>query len=135
MPRGRPRKVLGDANSQVIAEQILQENPESLDNTPKLVKMVHQPEYRTMIFENRRDPGQALYFHYCSGTHPLHQYTLYHGKPCTLPLEVIEHLEDRADLQYDYRYNTDMERSEMYVKSRVPCFSFRRPPKGMALAA
>ena len=135
MPRGRPRKILGDAKAAVIQEEILKENPEGVDNTPKVVKMRHMPEYKTMIFQNRRDPGQPLYFHYASATHPRHQYTLYDGHPAELPIEVIEHLESCADNVYDYGFNPLQERSESYVKARNHHFSFRSVPKGFQKAA
>lgn len=127
---GRPRKNLGESNSAVIERDFLAENPEEIDSSVKVVPMKHIPEYREMVFHNARDPGQPLYFHYASGTHPLKNYTLYDGKKCNLPVEVIEHLESCAANNYKYGFNPEAERNESCVSSRNHYFSFRTPGRG-----
>jgi hypothetical protein len=42
---------------------------------------------------NMRDPGETLYFHYASKTHPIKHYELIHGEERDLPNEIVRHLE------------------------------------------
>lgn len=110
---------LNQANSAVIEDNILKENPEGLAPTQELspiavVKVM--PKMETIIFRNDRDPGCALEFHYHSKTHPLHSYKLHHGKEYTLPVEIVEHLESRAIPIYDYRKGPDGH-PEMFISS------------------
>lgn len=130
----RPRKTLGDSSSKVVEKNFLEEVPEDTDASIKVVKMTHIPEYKKMVFHNARDPGQPLYFHYASATHPLKLYTLYDGKTHNLPVEVIEHLESCAENKYKYGFNPESERQESYITSRDHYFSFRQPPKGAVAA-
>jgi hypothetical protein len=106
---------LNNSKSEVIEENILKENPEGLPNSSVVVAK-HIPTLRKIVFLNGRDPGCALQFHYSTKTHPLHQYTLYHGYEHELPEEVIEHLEGCAERIYGYRKNPEGH-PEPYVKS------------------
>jgi hypothetical protein len=138
----RPRKMrrLNDAKSEVIAENVLQENPQGFQSTEDLIneKVViakHIPEYRKVVFINGRDPGYPLDFHYSSKTHPLKIYKLLHGKEYDLPVEIIEHLESCSEPVYAYRRGLDGH-PEMYVVSRKYIFQCRTPAKSsMAQAA
>ncbi len=130
----RPRK-LNDQRVQVVHEEVLKENPDGFsdelaDPNPVVIAK-HIPEYRRVQFLNGRDPGVALQFHYSSGTHPLKQYTLYHGYEHDLPVEVITHLESCNEPQYGYRKN-ERDEVESFIKSRKFIFQFRTPPKKVA---
>ena len=134
----RPRKMqrLNDAKSEVIAENILKQNPEGFASTEhvdlnKIVIAKHIPKYRKVIFINGRDPGYPLDFHYHSATHPLKIYKLLHGHEYDLPEEVIEHLEDRSEPVYGYRKGLDGH-PQMFVESRKFIFQCRTPPKKAA---
>lgn len=120
-------KRLNDANSEVIENNILKENPEGFDpvEEPDPVVISREiPKMETIIFTNNRDPGLPLEFHYHSATHPLKHYKLLHGHQYTLPLEVVRHLEGDnpscpqscSEAQYGYRRGADGH-PEMYVKS------------------
>ena len=119
---------LGESKAKVIKEEILKENPNGLPGEAGLVISSVIPEYKRVIFLNGRDPGVALQFHYATKTHPLKQYTLYHGFEHELPLEVIEHLEDCKEPQYDHRKNQYGE-TEHFIKSYKYIFSFKTPRK------
>ena len=113
-----------NASSEVIEQNILQQDPEGLpacDMKDKLVIAKYVPEMRRVQFLNGRDPGQELMFHYHSKTHPLKHYTLFHGKEYDLPVEIIEHLEDRCENQYAYRLNENG-KPECYVKGKKYIF-------------
>lgn len=125
----RPKSKLNNANSEVIEENILKENPEGListDDAPvQVIKAI--PKMEKIIFRNDRDPGYPLEFHYKSKFHPLHQYKLFHGKEYTLPVEVIEHLESRVVPIYSYRKSPDGH-PEMYTsgfKNQFSCKTVR----------
>lgn len=90
MARG---KRLNDMSSEKIEENFLEEQPDIPMNEKIVVEKVPIPKMEEIIFINNRDPGCALQFHYKSKTHPLKQYTLYHGHKHELPVEVINHLE------------------------------------------
>lgn len=133
MPRGRPRKqVLGDSSVATVNANILLENPEGVDNNLKVVVADHIPETRRVVFNNQRDPGQPLSFHYHTATHPLKMYTLYHGKVHELPAEVIEHLESCAECIYEYGFNPEKDGRDTYIKGKRHYFSFRTAPKQAA---
>lgn len=93
MPRGIPNNRLNDKSGEVIERNFLQETPDCLPTEQKVVIAKEVPSYERVIFVNNRDPGCALYFHYCTKTHPLKHYTLMHGLEYDLPTEVIKHLE------------------------------------------
>jgi hypothetical protein len=115
----RPKSKLNQANSKVIEDNILKENPEGLPSTEDLnpVQVVKvMPQMETIIFRNDRDPGVMHEFHYHSKTHRLAHYKLHHGKEYTLPREVVEHLEDRKIPIYGYRKGPDGH-PEMYITS------------------
>jgi len=122
----RPRRILNDAPSKVIEENILKERPEGLpDVDTGIVFSTHIPEMEYVEFVNGRDPGFPLDFHYHSKTHPLKHYTLYHGYKYELPVEVIQHLESCAEKDYGYRKSIHGH-PEMYVKSLKYIFQCRR---------
>ena len=136
MARIQRMRKLNDAKSEVIAENILKQNPEGFESTDdnihaQVVVTNHVPEYRRVVFINRRDPGYPLDFHYASKTHPLKIYKLLHGIEYNLPVEVIEHLEGCAENQYAYRKGLDGH-PEMYVSGRKYIFQLRNPPKKAA---
>lgn len=133
MARTRKMRRLNDAKSEVIAENVLKENPEGLPpvdhaKIEKVVVAQHIPEYRDIVFLNGRDPGYPLDFHYSSKTHPLKIYKLIHGSQYKLPLEVIEHLESRSEPVYGYRKGMDGH-PEMYILSRKFFFQCRNAPR------
>jgi len=128
-----PRKSkLNDAKSKVIESEILKQNPEGLPNgVPDSHGMVftkYIPVMKKIIFLNGRDPGCALQFHYRTKTHPLHQYTLYHGHEHDLPEEVIEHLESCSEPQYAYRTGLSGH-PEMYIKTVKYIFQCKNPKR------
>ena len=124
----RPANRLNERKSEFIDKNFLEQNPDTLPDSPPLVITNCMPEYKRVVFVNNRDPGVALHFHYASKTHPLKQYTLYDGFEHELPVEVIEHLEGRGEAQYGYRKSVDGH-PEMYVKGYKYIFSFRQPKK------
>lgn len=136
MARTQRMRRLNDAKSEVIAENILKQDPEGLQKTEdvqldQVVITKQIPEYRTVVFLNGRDPGYPLDFHYASATHPLKLYKLLHGHEYKLPVEIIEHLESCNEPQYAYRRGLDGH-PEMYIVSRKYIFQLRNPPKKAA---
>jgi hypothetical protein len=136
MARTQRMRRLNDAKSEVIAENVLQENPEGLppvDHTKidKITIAKHIPEYREIVFLNGRDPGYPLDFHYSTKTHPLKIYKLLHGKTYKLPVELIDHLESRSEPVYGYRRGLDGN-PEMYLQSQKYIFQCRNVPKKSA---
>lgn len=136
MARTQRNRRLNDAKSEVIAENVLKENPEGLPpvdhaKVEKIIIAKYVPEYREVTFLNGRDPGYPLDFHYASKTHPLKQYRLLHGQNYRLPLEIIDHLESRSEPVYGYRKGLDGH-PEMYVTSRKFIFQCRNLPRNNA---
>lgn len=136
MARTQRMRRLNDAKSEVIAENILKQDPEGLQKTEdmqidRVVIAKQIPEYRQVVFLNGRDPGYPLDFHYASATHPLKIYKLLHGQEYKLPVEIIEHLEGCNEPQYGYRRGLDGH-PEMYITSRKYIFQLRTPPKKAA---
>lgn len=121
----KQRSKLNDAKSEIIEENILQENPEGLPDSSGIVLSKHVPKMEKVIFLNGRDPGYPLEFHYHSKTHPLKKYCLYHGKEHDLPQEIIDHLENCAECQYGYTQGPDGH-PKMYVKSLKYIFQCKR---------
>lgn len=120
----RPKSKLNESKSAVIEENILKDNPEGyeeIDYSPIEVAPV-LPKMERIVFRNDRDPGMPLEFHYHSKTHRIHGYKLFHGKEYTLPVEVIEHLENRCVPIYGYRRGPDGH-PEMYIQSYKHQFS------------
>lgn len=119
---------LNQESPEIIEEAFLKESSEALDHLPDaltgIVGMRHIPEYKKVIFQNGRDPGVALHFHYSSKTHPLKHYTLYHGLEHELPVEIIEHLESCAETTYGWRKDRQGF-PESYPSGRKYIFSFR----------
>lgn len=109
-------KRLNDASSEVIENNILKENPEGFEKAEvsSVAIMNEIPKMETIIFRNDRDPGIPLEFHYHSKTHPLHHYKLFPGEQYTLPVEIVEHLENCAVPLYSYRKGPDGH-PQMYV--------------------
>lgn len=129
----RPPKALNEAKAEVIAENILQENPEGLppvdhEQLEKIVITKVMPKYRKIVFLNGRDPGFPLDFHYSSKTHPLKIYKLLHGVEYDLPEEVIEHLESCNEPVYAYKKGADGH-PQMYIESRKYIFQCRTPQR------
>lgn len=125
---------LNDKPSEYIEENILKADPEGLPECPTvpaegdIVIAKIMPKMRRINFQNGRDPGQELMFHYHSKTHPLKHYTLYHGHEYDLPEEIIEHLENCSEPQYAYRTGINGH-PEMYIKSRKYIFSCKSVKK------
>jgi len=134
MPRPRKEPKLNQAKSEVIEEAWLQQDPvgfqpaKSAVAEDEIVIARYVPEMRRIVFQNGRDPGQELMFHYHSKTHPLKHYTLFHGKEYDLPVEVIEHLENCAEHQYGYRQGPNGH-PEMYTKGLRYLYSCKTPRK------
>ncbi len=129
----KTKSKLNNAKSQVIEEQILQENPEGFSDelAPEVVIMKELPKMERIVFRNDRDPGHAHEFHYHSKTHPLHRYRLAHGKEYTLPIEIIEHLENRKIPLYAYRKNEEG-RPEMFITGYKHQFTCKVVREGIA---
>lgn len=134
-PRGRPKKatILNGAKAEVVAANVLQENPEGLPPVDhamidKVVVVKQMPKLRKITFLNGRDPGVPLDFHYSSATHPLKIYKLLHGHDYELPEEVIDHLESCNEPQYAYKKGADGH-PHMYVESRKYIFQCRNARK------
>lgn len=123
-------KKLNEASGKEITEAFLKQDPENLPSTEEAVEKIvvakKIPEMRKVVFLNNRDPGVALHFHYASATHPLKIYTLYHDREHTLPVEVIENLESRAEAQYSYRKNV-AGLPESYICGYKYIFQFKSP--------
>lgn len=118
----KPKSKLAAKGEEYIKENLFKQNPEGLPEAKGIdedaVVIVQKlPEMRKIVFLNGRDPGQELMFHYHSATSPLKHYTLFHGKEYTLPVEIIEHLENCAENQYGYRPGPNGH-PEMYVKGK-----------------
>jgi hypothetical protein len=110
---------INKAKSKIIEDNFLQQDPDGIAETkalPIVAVVKEMPKMETIIFRNDRDPGMPLEFHYHTKTHRLHHYKLLHGKQYTLPLEVIEHLENRCIPIYGYRQGAD-DHPEMFIKS------------------
>ena len=92
-------KRLNDCSKEVIEKNFLGEeiDPNEIHSDEKVVVVKQLPKMENITFMNLRDPGQALYFHYKTKTHPLKQYKLLHGQNYMLPTEVIRHLEGVGD--------------------------------------
>ena len=132
----RTPRALNEAKAEVIAENVLQENPEGLppvdiDMLDKVVVANQIPKYRKIVFINGRDPGYPLDFHYSSKTHPLKIYKLLHGQEYDLPEEIIEHLESCNEPVYAYRKGRDGH-PEMFIESRKYIFQCRNPQRKTA---
>lgn len=92
----KPKKLspkLNEMKKEIIEKNFLAEEIEEIPTEVKVVVSREVPKYEKIIFQNNRDPGCTLYFHYASKTHPLKHYTLAHGFQYDLPVEVIKHLE------------------------------------------
>jgi hypothetical protein len=115
----KSRSKLNHLPKDVIEKEVFKENPEGIAPIKESVIAIatEVPRMETIIFRNDRDPGIPLTFHYASKTHPLHHYTLYHGQEHTLPVEVIEHLENCAVPLYAYRKGVDGH-PEMYCNGK-----------------
>jgi len=136
MARPRRMQKLNNAKSEVIAKNVLEENPEGLppvdhSQMNKITVAKYVPEYRDIVFLNGRDPGYPLDFHYSSKTHPLKIYKLLHGQSYKLPVEVIDHLESRSEPVYGYRRGLDGH-PEMYKISEKFIFQCRNVPRKAA---
>lgn len=121
----KAKSKLNNKSSKVIDKAFLEANPVGLPDEYGLVHhAVNIPVTRKIVFLNGRDPGVALHFHYHSKTHPLKNYTLYHGYEHELSEEVIDHLENCRESQYAFRRN---ERGEVehYVKGHKYIFQCR----------
>jgi hypothetical protein len=84
---------MNEQPKEVIEKNFLAEAPDVLPTEQTVIVAKEVPRYERIVFQNNRDPGCTLYFHYCSATHPLKHYTLAHGLEYDLPVEVIKHLE------------------------------------------
>lgn len=132
MARMRRIPKLNDQPKEVIEKNFLEEVPEAIYANEKVVIANEIPKMERVLFQNNRDPGAALYFHYCSGTHPLKHYTLVHGQEYDLPVEVIKLLEgQRAGDPYTCHSRLYSERRnlegnpETYVSGYKPYFQLR----------
>lgn len=110
----RPKR-LNDASVKIVEENILKETPDGFPDERTVVVAKEIPKMERVMFINGRDPGYPLDFHYHSKTHHLKHYTLYHGKEVTLPVEIIDHLENCCESQYGYRPGPEGH-PEMYYK-------------------
>lgn len=133
MARTRRMRRLNDAKSEVIAENVLVENPVGLPpvdhkQMEKIIISQTVPKMRKIVFLNGRDPGYPLDFHYSSATHPLKIYKLLHGHEYELPEEVIEHLESCNEPQYAYKKGLDGH-PQMFIESRKYIFQCRNVRK------
>lgn len=88
---------MNEMSKETIERNALLETPDCIPTEQKVVVATEIPKMERIVFQNNRDPGCALYFHYCSATHPLKHYTLAHGLEYDLPVEVIKHLEGQNE--------------------------------------
>lgn len=132
MPKMKSK--LNEQSSEIIKDNFLEQDPEGLPITEKVVAVKEMPEMKKVIFLNGRDPGYPLDFHYHSKTHPLKHYTLYHGKEHLLSQEIIDHLESCAESQYAYRPGPSGH-PQMYTKSYKYLFSCKPSKPGMRQVA
>lgn len=121
----RPKK-LNDATSEIIQKNVLEENPEGFPQAKEEVIVIAKeiPKIEKIVFRNDRDPGIPLEFHYSSKTHPLKLYKLLDGQEYDLPVEVIEHLEDRKIPISGYRRGVDGH-PERYISGYKYNFSLK----------
>lgn len=125
-------KRLNDMDRETIERNFLKEEQDCLPTEEQVVIAKEIPKYERIIFVNNRDPGEALYFHYASKTHPLKHYTLMHGLEYNIPVEVIKHLEGQNPLDpfschsriYSQRKNYEG-MPENYVSGYKPYFQCR----------
>lgn len=138
--RGRPAqpKKLNEQKQEVINQNHLEENPEGhpVAEAAPLVIAKEIPPMERIVFINGRDPGCPHEFHYHSKTHYLKHYKLLHGFEYELPVEVIEHLENRRIPNYSYRKGQDGH-PEMYISSFNYLYQCRRArsPQSLSRAA
>lgn len=130
------RQKLKDQSEEVQKEKFLSNDLTDLGiptEEKPVVVAIEMPKTEKIVFINNRDPGVPLQFHYHSKTHPLHHYTLFHGKTYDLPVEVIYHLEGESKLEqwtchmrkYGQRLNADGV-TETYVNGYVPYYQCKR---------
>jgi hypothetical protein len=93
-------KKLGQYGKEIVEKNILLENPD-IPIEHKVVVAKEMPKMVDIIFNNYRDTGVAISFHYASATHPLGRYTLVPGQKYTLPQEIVDHL--HGDIPYDLK--------------------------------
>lgn len=86
-------KNLNETDREKIENNFLDENFAEVPTEQKVVIAKEIPKMEKVMFQNMRDPGVTLHFHYASKTHPLKHYDLIHGQEYDLPIEVIRHLE------------------------------------------
>jgi hypothetical protein len=123
---------INDMPKEVIEKNFLSQESDEIPTDVKVVVAKEIPAYERVLFQNNRDPGCTLYFHYCSKTHPLKHYTLAHGLEYDLPVEVIKHLEgqNKSD-PYSCHSRIYSERKnyegmpENYVSGYKPYFQLR----------
>lgn len=126
----RPKSKLNTKSAEFIEKEFLKENPETLPEEHPVQVVREIPRTDTIVFRNDRDPGIPLEFHYHSGTHPLKRYKLIHGETYTLPVEIIEHLEQCKIPIYGYRKGRDGH-PEMYVTSHRYYFTCKQVRDGV----
>ena len=88
----RPKNI-GEMGPEAVEKSFLEEDPTDVPTEQKVVIAQEIPKMEKIIFQNMRDPGVTLHFHFHSKTHPLKHYDLIHGQEYELPVEVIKHLE------------------------------------------
>lgn len=92
----RPQ-TLNNMDKETIEKNFLVEDSADIPTEQKVVIAKEIPDFEDIIFQNNRDPGCTLFFHYASKTHPLKHYTLVHGQQYKLQSEVVRHLEGQNE--------------------------------------
>jgi hypothetical protein len=90
-------KKINEQSKEEIEKNFLQEDADVLLEQ-KVVIANEIPLMEKIIFQNFRDPGLTLEFHYASKTHPLKRYALIHGQQYLLPVEIVKHLEGQSSM-------------------------------------
>lgn len=131
-------KRLNDVAPQVLEKNLFKELPD-YDACPeayaeeKVIITNHIPEYRKVVFVNQKDPGCEVTFHHKTKTHPMKQYTLFHGKEYDLPVEIIESLEKCGIPLYGKEIMTD-KGFERPIIGYSYHYSFRSPSSSQRVA-
>jgi hypothetical protein len=86
-------------------------------NANKVEVVKKMPEMVMFEFRNERDgPQVPLTFHFHSANCPLKHYTLWHGKQYTLPVEIVEHIENCKIAQYEHKVS---EGDDKYMQGQL----------------
>jgi len=96
------KEKLNESKPENIENNFLKEEQNFAPNE-KIAVVKDLPPMETIVFRNNRDNGQVLEFHFEDRKKncPLTHYEFFDGKTYTLPIPVIEHLENCKEPIYE----------------------------------